>query len=338
MASSCSVDSHRSASRPSPLDKLVIAPLNTPVHGLHKNRPPHSPSPTKAQARTSRASTPCRYSCSGASAVTFNGLTKRYSVLAYGGALLSLAVGWSSIVKLIGTRCYAVADHVRGAQVSRSGSNSHAQQRKMPPRSPAQPSHSGTKIVPHITRPGTSCFRPATSEVLPVKVSQPSGQCSLVGTRAHTPVRCEEDSIRAVWTPGELSDSDPTVCPAKRIASCPAQISVPCATDESDEQTRAAPVCRTAPVQTFAAANRSKVGPRSSCGRASPGLRLDTVGTPKGHEPAAGTIAANRARSAGGGHQTPQLFSHPVIFEDCHTPQSCSQTADTPSEGVILDR
>lgn len=131
MASSCSVDSHRSASRPSPLDKLVIAPLNTPVHGLHKNRPPHSPSPTKAQARTSRASTPCRSSCGGAPSITFNGLTKRYSVLPYGGALqsnaracvlvwdafpglcggtsaprtnLALAVGWCVIVKLIGTR------------------------------------------------------------------------------------------------------------------------------------------------------------------------------------------------------------------------------------------
>lgn len=193
-------------------------------------------------------------------------------------------------------------------------------------RSPAQPSsHGGTKIVPHITRPGTGCLRPGTGESLPVKISQVSGQCSLAGTRTHTPTAGEEASIRAVWTPGEITDCHPRACATKRIASCPSQLMAPCATAEPGEQAPKPPGCRTAPLHTLTTANRAQMGSRGL--RPLSGLALDTMGTLKEHEPAG---------TADGGQQSPQLSSHPVSFNGYRTPHSSSQAVYNTSEGARI--
>lgn len=232
-------------------------------------------------------------------------------------------------------RSHARADHVRGGHTSRSGSDSQAQQIKAAPYSPALQSHS-TKIVPHITRPGTSCLRPATSERLPVKEmnSRTTALCTLAGTRAHTPEPSEQASIRAVWTPGDLMDYRQTACPTKRIASCPSQVTAAYASGKVVYQVPASPVCRTAPAHTLATANRAMIGSRGVYGSTSPGLRVYTMDTLKECEQAdAVAVEDIVVAESDDRHQSPKLSSHPVSFHSSH---GGNQTVHNPTEGAPI--
>jgi hypothetical protein len=244
-----------------------------------------------------------------------------------------------------------LADHIREEGIARqwTGSSFHAQQSKASQRSPPLEHSDYSKIVPHrfphITRPGTSCMRPATCERFPaIGVGlQSAGQKRGLTGRARTPGPIDQLAIGAVWRPGHLMYSQARSCPTQRVLSCPAQLITHRASEAAVDQAPALSLCRTAMVHSMTA--RQQAG-----GTATPGLCVNTMATVSEGDQLDSEAERTGLVEADGGQQSQQLLtppgsrplrqglsSFPVNCSDSHSSHSEYCTVRHPTEGMAVN-